>query len=203
MRVYRRRIIPRLRTGDWRSKLIAIAQIAIGFVALLGLLAMLTFEPLLLLAFAVAQGFIVVGVILFVIVAIFAQRTMVLEQFGPGEIIFREGEAGRHVYVVKTGTVEVLIRRPDDSQEMIKRLGPGAPFGEMALLRDAPRAATIRTVTPVQVYRMHPGHFTDLYTNLPGLRRYFRRIMRARARETGRKRREAAEAAETAKARGG
>ena len=107
--------LPGLR-GDWRSKLIAIAQVAVGFVALLSLFGMLTRDPLLLLAFTAAQGLLLLGVILFVVVAIFAQRTMVLEQFGPGEVIFREGDPGRHVYVIRTGNVEVLAKRPDGCQ---------------------------------------------------------------------------------------
>ncbi|MBI3779946.1 MAG: cyclic nucleotide-binding domain-containing protein [candidate division NC10 bacterium] len=177
------KVLPGLRTGDWRSKLIALSQIAIGCVALLSLLAMLTRDPLLLLGFGPAQALILLGVVLFVVVAIFAQRTMVLEEFGPGEVIFHEGDQGRHVYVLKSGTVEVLMKRPDGSPEVIRRLGPGEPFGEMALLRNAPRSATIRTVTAAQVFKMSPGNFAALYTNLPGLRESFNTIMESRLRE--------------------
>src|SRR3989304_3715545 len=140
------KVLPGLRKGDWRSKLIAISQIAIGFVALLSILGMLTRDPLLLLGFTAVQGLILLGVVLFVVVAIFAQRTMVLEEFGPGEAIFGEGAPGRHVYVIKSGNVEVFAKRPDDSQEVINRQGPGDRFGELALLRNAPRPATTRTV---------------------------------------------------------
>ena len=175
--------LPGLRTGDWRSKLIALSQIAIGCVALLSLLGMLTRAPVLLLGFTAAQGLILLGVVLFVVVAIFAQRTMVLEEFGPGEVIFQEGDPGRHVYVVKSGIVEVLIKRPDGSQEVIRQIGPGEPFGEMALLRNAPRAATIRTVTAAQVFKMSPSNFAAIYTNLPGLRESFNTIMESRLKE--------------------
>ena len=175
--------LPGLRTGDWRSKLIALSQIAIGCVALLSLLAMLTRTPLLLLGFTAVQWLILLGVVLFVVVAIFAQRTMVLEEYGPGEVIFQEGDPGRHVYVIKAGTVEVLIKRPDGSQEAIRRLSPGEAFGEMALLRKAPRSATIRTVTAAQVFKMSPSNFLALYTNLPGLRDNFNQIMESRLRE--------------------
>lgn len=177
------RVIPGLRTGDWRSKLIAIAQIVIGFVAVLGILGMLTRHPLLLLTFATVQGLIVLGIALFVVVAISAQRTMVLEEYEPGEVIFNEGEQGRHVYVIKSGAVEVLRKRPDGSQEVINRLGPGDHFGEMALLRNAPRNATIRTLTAVQVFKMGPSNFAALYTNLPGLREHFNKVMDARLRD--------------------
>ena len=179
------RLMPGLGKGDWRSKLIAISQIAIGLVALLGVLAMLTRDPVLLLAFTAAQGLILVGVALYIVVAIFAQRTMVLEEFGSGEVIFSEGDRGRHVYVIKSGTVEVLAERPDGSQEVIRRLGSGDHFGEMALLRKAPRSATIRTVTPVEVFKMNPSNFMALYTSLPGLKDHFQKVMQSRLREFG------------------
>jgi len=178
------RLMHGLGKGDWRSKLIAISQLTIGFVALLGALAMLTRDPVLQLGFSAAQGLILVGVALYIVVAIFAQRTMVLEEFGPGEVIFSQGDQGRHVYVIKSGTVEVLAKRPDGSQEVIRRLGSGDHFGEMALLRKAPRSATIRTVTPVQVFRMNPSNFTALYTSMPGFRDHFQKVMQSRLRES-------------------
>ncbi len=67
--------LPGLRREDWRSKLIAIAQVAVGFVTLLSLFGMLTRDPLLLLGFTAAQGLLLLGVVLFVVVAIFSQRT--------------------------------------------------------------------------------------------------------------------------------
>ena len=177
------RSMPGLGKGDWRSKLVAISQLTIGFVALLGVLAMLTRDPVLLLGFTAAQGLILFGVVLYVVVVIFAQRTMVLEEFGPGEVIFSQGDQGRHVYVIQSGTVEVLAKHPDGSQEVIRRLGSGDHFGEMALLRRAPRSATVRTVTPVQVFKMNPSNFMALYTSLPGLRDHFQKLMQSRLHE--------------------
>lgn len=177
------KVLPGLRRGDWRSKLIAIAQIAIGFVALLSLLGMLTRDPLLLLGFTAAQGLILLGVVLFGVVAIFAQRTMVREDFGPGEVIFREGDPGRHVYVIRSGTVEILAKRPDGSREVIGRLYPGDHFGELALLSDVPRTATIRTVTAVQLFKMNPSNFLALYFSLPGFRDNVGEIMKSRLKE--------------------
>lgn len=179
--------IPGVRRGDWRARLLAVAQIAAGLVATLALLAMLVRSPLLLLGFTAAQGIMVVGIVLFVVVAIFAQRTLVLEEFDAGEEIFREGDPGRHVYVIKAGTVEVLARQADGSQRVINRLGPGDHFGEMALLRSAPRTATVRTATPAEIFKVSPGNFVALYTNLPGVREHFNKSMDERLREFGRR----------------
>lgn len=178
------RVLPGGRRGDWRSRLLTVAQIAIGFVAAVAALGMLSRSPaLLLLGFSVVQGFAIVGMVLFVIVAIFAQRTMVLEEFQAGEVIFREGDVSRHVYVVKSGQIEILMRQADGSEQVIKRLGPGDHFGEMALLRNARRNATVRAATAAEVFKVSPGNFMALYTSLPGFRDQFNQTMAVRLEE--------------------
>ena len=68
----------------------------------------------------------------------------------------------------------------DGSHTAINRLTVGDHFGEMALLRHAPRSATIRTLTAVEVFKMSPSNFTALYTALPGFRQHLTRIMEER-----------------------
>jgi CRP-like cAMP-binding protein len=177
------RVFPGLRQGDWRGKLLLVAQVVIGLVALLAVIAMATQQPLLLLGFASAQGLIIIGIVLFAIVAIASQRSLIEEHFRAGDVIFREGDTGRDVYVLKSGNVEVLMRRPDGTQEKIKTLGPGDHFGEMALLGNAPRNATIRAVDGVTVYRMGRNSFAALYTNLPGMKEHFNKAVEDRLRE--------------------
>ncbi len=167
--------IAELIRGDWPARMLAAAQILIGFVALMGIAAVATLNPYLLLGFGAVQVLIVVGVVIFVIVAMLSQRAMVLEQFGPGQVIFKEGDPGRHVYVIKSGTVEVVSRGPDGAAEVVDRLGPGDHFGDVALLRrNLPHRATVRTVTEAHVFRISPGAFVQLYANLPEMREYLR-----------------------------
>lgn len=176
-------ILPGIKSGDWRSKLIGLAQFCAGFVALLSLLAMTMKAPLLLVGFTLLQWLLLVGIVLFAVVAIFSQRTMVLEQYGTGEIIIREGEEGRYVYVIKSGTVEVLRKGPDHTDQVIANLQPGDHFGEIALIKKMPRTATIRTTSAVQVYKMNPNSFVTLYTHLPGFRDHFKKVMESRLQE--------------------
>ena len=176
-------VMPGFAHGDWRTKVLHLAQLCVGGVAILGYLAFAFKAPLMILAFASTVGLLLVGVVLFAVVALFSQRALVEEQYGAGETIFEQGEEGRHVYVVKTGNVEVVHHRPGGAAEVLKVLGPGDHFGEMALLGRAPRNATVRTVTAVQVFKMSGSNFAALYTTLPGVRQQFTKVMESRLEE--------------------
>ncbi|MFL5726353.1 MAG: cyclic nucleotide-binding domain-containing protein [Chloroflexota bacterium] len=65
------------------------------------------------------------------------------ETADPGEAIIREGDPGRTFYIVESGRLEALV----DGRPTIE-LGPGDSFGEIALVRDTNRTATVRAVEP-------------------------------------------------------
>jgi hypothetical protein len=174
------RVIPRIRRGDWRSKVLGLAQVCVGIVAVFGFLAFTLKWPLLILGFASLLGLSAIGVVLFAVVALFAQRALVEEEYLQGETIFTQGDPGHHVYVIKTGNVEVVHTKPGGISEVLKVLGPGDHFGEMALLGKNPRNATIRTVSPVRVVKMSASDFAALYTTLPGVREQFTKVMESR-----------------------
>jgi CRP-like cAMP-binding protein len=148
-----------------------------------GLVSMLTLDPFWLLGFTLVQGLLILGMALYVVVVIFAQRALVEENFDAGEIIFHEGDLGQHLYVIKSGTVEVLTSAGGGEVRRIKELGTGEHFGEMALLGNHPRNATIRTLTPVVLLKMGRGAFASLYTSLPGVQLHFKQVMEQRLRE--------------------
>jgi CRP-like cAMP-binding protein len=115
----------------------------------------------------------------------------VLEEFYAGQVIFQEGDPGRHVYVIKSGTVEVVAKRSGDSVEVVDRLGPGDHFGDVALLRrNLPRRSTVRTVTDAHIFRISPGGFAQLYANLPEFREYLRQKEEPHLRKLARLRKE-------------
>jgi CRP-like cAMP-binding protein len=68
------------------------------------------------------------------------------ESYSPGSRIVKQADEGSMFYVVVAGQVEVILNRHVQSV-----LGPGAYFGETALLLDVPRTATVRALTPVRV----------------------------------------------------
>ena len=72
-------------------------------------------------------------------------------EFAPGEILVHEGDVGDEMYFLTKGQAEVLR---GDPAERLTVLREGAFFGELAILKDAPRAATIRALTDVEVYAL-------------------------------------------------
>ena len=66
-----------------------------------------------------------------------------------GDVLFRQGDAGTTLYVVVDGEVAVVSEGPPRIE--VSRLGPGAFFGEVALVTEQPRSATIEATTTTQL----------------------------------------------------
>merc|ERR1711998_135227 len=64
------------------------------------------------------------------------------------EFVFRQGESGDEFFFIFEGEVEVLVA---SQEEPVAVLGPGNTFGELALLHDAPRQASVRCRTPTRL----------------------------------------------------
>jgi CRP-like cAMP-binding protein len=75
----------------------------------------------------------------------------------PGEVIVRQGEVGDRFYVIHTGRAEV-----ERDGQIIAELGPGEAFGEIALLLDVPRTATVRTLEATELLALDARDFHDL-----------------------------------------
>ncbi len=103
------------------------------------------------------------------------------EHFEPGQAVFEEGDLGDRVYIIIRGSADVE-RRDDDSGEVtrVAQLEAGQYFGEMALLNRAPRNATVRCVTAMDVLSIEKGEFTSLIAHLDVLRSQFQHTARTR-----------------------
>jgi cAMP-dependent protein kinase regulator len=75
----------------------------------------------------------------------------------PGEAIVEQGEVGDAFYALRSGQVDVY-----QDGEHLRTLGPGSYFGEVALLLDMPRTATVVARTPVRAYRLDREGFDRL-----------------------------------------
>jgi len=87
-----------------------------------------------------------------------------------GEDVVRQGEAGRSMFVVAAGVLEVLQASAADSvPQRVSTLSPGQFFGEMSLLTEAPRTATVRSLGPALLYEVPPEHMESLLQARPAL----------------------------------
>ena len=78
-----------------------------------------------------------------------------------GQAVFRQGEEGDAFYVIRRGQAEVVQRR-DGTEVVLRTLGPGDHFGEVALLGRAPRTAAVRALTPLNLFALRRGDFDRL-----------------------------------------
>jgi CRP-like cAMP-binding protein/Zn-dependent protease len=95
---------------------------------------------------------------------------LTVQPFGVDEILFRQGDPGDAFYVVREGTVDVT-RQEGRSRRRLATLKAGDYFGEIALLRDQPRMATVTGREPGGVWRLKRQDFRDIvgrYLELEG-----------------------------------
>jgi CRP-like cAMP-binding protein len=81
------------------------------------------------------------------------------DEVAAGVEIVHEGDPGDHFYLVEDGEFEVM-----HGPAVVNRLKAGDHFGEIALLRGAPRSATVRAVTPSRLLRLESGDFLAAVT---------------------------------------
>jgi predicted MFS family arabinose efflux permease len=76
-----------------------------------------------------------------------------------GSTVFKEGDEGDLFFAIAGGRAAV-----ESQAERLRELGPGDFFGEIALLRDIPRTATVRALTPMSLLALDRGTFVDTVT---------------------------------------
>jgi len=95
-----------------------------------------------------------------------------LEEFGPGELLFRQGDQGDRLYILKSGALEVLAAPADGAEAVpVAYLGAGEVLGELALLTGSPRTATVRCPEKAEVFVLEKPVFLDLMVTLPAFAR--------------------------------
>ncbi len=87
-----------------------------------------------------------------------------------GANIIQAGESGDSLFLIARGVLRVVINTPDGERE-VATLMAGDFFGEMALLHRAPRAATVRAVTPCTVYELSRSDFEPVDRAHPQIRK--------------------------------
>ena len=89
---------------------------------------------------------------------------MVLKErdYQAGDWLCREGEPGDGCFFIGEGEVEIIKRAANQSQAVIGRAGKHATVGQISLIDDGPRSASVRAKTRVEVLRLDRGDFEAL-----------------------------------------
>jgi CRP-like cAMP-binding protein len=77
-------------------------------------------------------------------------------QFAAGAVVLRAGDPGEEYFVIEHGTARI--------EEFDRQQGPGSGFGEIALLRDVPRTATVRAATDLRLWAITRPSFVAAVT---------------------------------------
>lgn len=89
-----------------------------------------------------------------------------------GEVIFHEGDVGDYLYIIIKGEVEIFSSK-DGVKKTLAKLGEGEYFGEMALLNERARTATVQCLSSVNVIALKKSDFGILISNFQELRKNF------------------------------
>lgn len=73
-------------------------------------------------------------------------NTQTKKKFQTGEIIMQQGEEGHAAYIIEEGRAEIIIKHADGTEQHVGTRGSGTMIGEMAIVDNAPRTATVRAV---------------------------------------------------------
>ena len=115
-----------------------------------------------------APVFVGVAIAIFVGIQIleFRQRHRLfsIETYPAGSTIFRQGDPADAAYFIRKGTIEVV---DDEDGKVLRSLGVGDYFGEIALITDAPRTATIRTESEVELAVLGKRNFLNMMRLIP------------------------------------
>jgi len=102
-------------------------------------------------------------------------------------VIFHGGDPADAVYVVSSGKVKIVTTSTDGKEFILTVLGAGQVFGEMALLEEAPRSASVITLTAVDVVGIKRDDFQHLLDSSAGISRSLLAILSRRLRRANSK----------------
>jgi CRP/FNR family cyclic AMP-dependent transcriptional regulator len=97
-----------------------------------------------------------------------------------GDMLFSEGEKGDSMYVLMSGTADVIVHG-----KVVESAGVGAILGELAIIDNSPRSATVKATSDCNLVAIDASRFRDLVREVPDFPLYVMRSMATRLRKVG------------------
>jgi len=88
------------------------------------------------------------------------------QKYQPGQEIMRQGDIGVGAFIIRSGKVDV-VQEKDGKSHKLATLGPGEMFGEMSLIDEFPRTATVRATEPTTLLGIQRWHFRGILESHP------------------------------------
>ncbi len=88
------------------------------------------------------------------------------QKYDARQEIMRQGDIGVGAFIIRSGKVEV-VQDKDGQPHRLATLGPGEMFGEMALLDEFPRSASVRALEPTTLLGLQRWHFRGILESHP------------------------------------
>jgi CRP-like cAMP-binding protein len=113
--------------------------------------------------------------------SLFRHETAIVS-LAPGEALFREGEPASCMYVVRSGSVRIST-----GTTVLEEIGPGSILGEMALIEDTPRSATVTAIDDCEIAVVDRHRFLFLVQQTPNFALNVMKVLSHRLREMNRR----------------
>ena len=113
-----------------------------------------------------------------------AKRNRVAKRFKKGELVIEEGSLSSDAYIIELGSVEVSKRLPGGKIQVITKLGKNGIFGEMGLIDQLPRSATVVALEDCRISVITPDTFNSLAKRNPKALMPILKVLAKRLRNT-------------------
>ncbi|TMK75150.1 MAG: Crp/Fnr family transcriptional regulator [Actinobacteria bacterium] len=102
--------------------------------------------------------------------------------FGRGEVVFHEGDPADSLHLIAKGRFAVRVTTPLGETATLAIRGPGEAFGELALVSDAPRSATVAALESAETHSLYRREFDELRREHPYVNRMLVAVLAASVR---------------------
>lgn len=92
-----------------------------------------------------------------------------LRQVSAGTILFSEGDMGNYLFFIVEGVIDIVLSGENHQQKIVATYGPGASIGEMALIDEYERSATVRAVSDCEILILTKSKFDAMQLENPAL----------------------------------